>query len=114
MLRPICPQSSSGKQPSTAPQNCATTYPIADRPVSFSTSQNPIVTIGVTCAPLILPIGESAIVAPTEPKKNPLMIRLSVRLGTSATNGLLSANIKMTDDKPINSNKPVPHISAMN
>ena len=87
---------------------------IADRPVSFPTSQNPIVTIGFICAPLILPIGESAIVAPTEPKKNPLMIRRSVRLGPSATNGRLSANIKIRDDKPISSNKPVPHISAMN
>ena len=59
-------------------------------------------------------LGESAIVAPTEPKKKPLSTRRNVRLGTSATNGLLSENIKITDDNPTRSNRAVPHISDRN
>src|SRR5262249_16942808 len=76
-------------------------------------SQKPIVTIGLMWAPLAFPSGDNAIIDPTDPKKNPLMILRTVKPGTSATKGLLSANMKITDDKPISNNNPVPHNSAM-
>ena len=49
-------------------------YVIVRRPSILRNNQNTIVTAGLICAPLTFPMGDSAIEAPIDPKRKPVII----------------------------------------
>lgn len=74
----------------------------------FLNNQNTMVTAGLICAPLTLPIGEIAIDAPMDPNRKPVIARRTFISGMRCAMGLSDPNIIMTTDSPTDNNRAVP------
>lgn len=59
------------------------------------------------------PIGDSAIEAPIDPKRNPVIIWRNLIDGMSCSIGLPVPNIRITNDRPPNNKRAVPNNSAI-
>ena len=71
-------------------------------------------TAGLICAPLSFPTADTAIDAPTQPNRKPVIACRSFTLGRIRSIGLPAPNMKMTRDRPPNSNTAVPTSSERN
>ena len=69
-------------------------------------------TIGLMCAPLRFPTGDSAISAPVVPNRNPVINRRQPSLARTPGMGLPSPNIRITTERPTNTSSAVPMSSA--
>jgi hypothetical protein len=77
-------------------------------------SQKLNVTTGLICAPLSFPTGEIAIRAPVEPNRKPVINLLNPSSGKICAAWDPYPNIRMTIDKPTNTNIAVPTSSDKN
>ena len=75
-------------------------------------SQNAKLTAGLICAPLMRPMGEIVISAPTVPKQAPASARRSAADGSSLASVAPGAKNAITTDSPNNNSSAVPAASA--
>ncbi len=71
-------------------------------------------TIGLMCAPLRIPTGESTISAPVASNRKPVINRRNPSSGKRRMMGLPSPNITITSDRPTNTSSAVPINSETN
>ena len=70
------------------------------------------VTAGLMWAPLTFPTGDSAIIPPTLPKRNPVRARRAASPGRIIATGLDAPKFRMTSEQPTPTRSAVPTNSA--